>query len=345
MKDIFIQICTPDKQPIDWRRDLPPHLSHYEVPGSAAYHVPLEGCGHVILQRIYHQTCEAWTYHSIIDTPGRFYIKSRRNSDAILFYYIMKGRFQYRSRPQHIHTSTGSMNAIMASVIDHEQIFEQSGEYSTLNVMIPLENLRPLQDSFPVVDDIFRYSELEEPVSLLRADQTVNLMTRELVTGIRKLSFSNTTEQKALPAQIKDLVAATLDMLSYPLPMSAGQLREDEFLLLNKIRIHLLLHIHEPRPPRLPLLAKMAGVNDKKLEEQFKQAFNFTLLDYFNNARMNAIYRRLQSGSTNLSELGTTFGYSSYSNFSLAVKYRFGKSPSDIKRAFIEDSKKKDGHS
>jgi AraC-like DNA-binding protein len=86
-------------------------------------------------------------------------------------------------------------------------------------------------------------------------------------------------------------------------------------------------------PPDLSEIARAVGVNEFKLKHGFKEMFGSTLFGYLTEKRLHLATLLLKDTSKPLSTIAEELGYSSPQHFSSQYKNRFGKSPSEIRRA------------
>lgn len=83
-------------------------------------------------------------------------------------------------------------------------------------------------------------------------------------------------------------------------------------------------------PPSLPELAKLAGVNERKLKSGFRQVYGTSVFGYYREYRLQKAYEILQEGRGNVTEAAYAIGYQSLSHFSQAFKDRFDILPKDL---------------
>lgn len=86
------------------------------------------------------------------------------------------------------------------------------------------------------------------------------------------------------------------------------------------------------QPPSLSELARIAGINEFKLKQGFKQVFNNTVFGYLSDYKLNEARELLQQGNTTIKEVADNLGYSSVQHFSNAFRKKFGIPPGKLKR-------------
>ncbi len=95
-------------------------------------------------------------------------------------------------------------------------------------------------------------------------------------------------------------------------------------------REYLLQHIVEP--PSLTELAKVAGINEFKLKQGFKQVFNNTVYGYLSDYKLDQARELLLQGNMAIKEVSDNLGYSSVQHFSNAFRKKFGLPPGSMRK-------------
>lgn len=83
-------------------------------------------------------------------------------------------------------------------------------------------------------------------------------------------------------------------------------------------------------PPSIAKLARMAGMNEKKLKHGFKQVFGSPIFEYFRSYRLEMAREMLVSGNMSVTEVGFSIGYQSLGHFSEAFRKRYGVGPKNF---------------
>ncbi|MBB6502208.1 helix-turn-helix transcriptional regulator [Pedobacter cryoconitis] len=90
------------------------------------------------------------------------------------------------------------------------------------------------------------------------------------------------------------------------------------------------LTTHRQKPPTLTELAKIAGINEFKLKNGFKEVFGNTVFGYLNDVRLSEAREQLLSGTT-IKAISDDLGYASVQHFSTAFRKKYGLSPGKVK--------------
>jgi AraC-like DNA-binding protein len=215
--------------------------------------------------------------------------------------------------------------------LKHVIRFKNSGIYAALHVHVPVPSLQELLESFPVINNFLEKVETGHSFTLLDHNMPAHGRLRNIVQDISERQLPYTAGEKYREQKVSELIIESLDMLSRYLTDKNG-LNMADHERGERTEVHLLKHINQPSPPTLRQLAKFAGTNEKKLEDIFKIRHGVTVYDFFQNARMSIIYRKLTETDIPLQDLADEFGYTDYSSFSYAVKKRFSFSPRELRK-------------
>lgn len=88
---------------------------------------------------------------------------------------------------------------------------------------------------------------------------------------------------------------------------------------------------HAIQPPSLTDLAKIAGINEFKLKQGFKEVFNNTVFGYLTDYKLNQARDLLLSSNVAIKDVADQLGYSSVQHFNSAFRKKFGVTPGKIK--------------
>ncbi|WP_179091007.1 helix-turn-helix transcriptional regulator [[Flexibacter] sp. ATCC 35208] len=269
----------------------------------------------------------AWTNHFLTEKkPCRCFVKS--DDRYIIFYYVLKGRMEYRNTTEQYVAVETNMN--MISAINHELIIKENSEIFFL--FIPSEILECYKQTFPIITSLL-IREQNDLTKLIDCDIKDDGRVRQLVG---KQIRNGDIEINSDPNIMEQLLLAALIQL-FSLSEQNGFMHYEP--AIHAVRSTILNHIYERKPPSLEKLSRMAGLNTRKLESVFKQYNNTTMLEFYQVARMEAIYRSLFDYRKSLQDIAATFNYEDYPTFSAAVKRRWGKSPRELRNSLPVMSK------
>jgi AraC-like DNA-binding protein len=181
-------------------------------------------------------------------------------------------------------------------------------------------------DQLPdVVEGVWASSE-DYPFQLMSAPPA----SFRVLDEITHCKARGATRQLHLEAYGLELLAAWADHLDAEhqalLPLSVGDVE-----CLERARSFLLARM--TAPPRLPELARLAGLNEAKLKAGFRTHFGETVYGYLRQQRLIEAHRLLTGRGYNVTEVATRVGYKNPSKFAAAFKAHFGVSPSQVRRS------------
>jgi AraC-like DNA-binding protein len=324
-----LSITTLIGQPILFTPGLPPAFANYLLQGAKAFHASNDSFGHILCQQIANNGYTAWVSHFIIDKPSDFRLTA--NVSDLLLHYTVKGHMHYVIESREHEASEHQVNIVVAKRLRNVVRFKSVGVYKAVNVHIPLPVMQEFGDSFPVVEQFMEKSLAGNSLTLLDHNMVAHERLRSVVHDLTERQLPKAASEKYREQKTGELIIESLDMFSRYLTDSNG-LNAADHERGEKTEIHLLKHLHQSSPPTLKQLARLAGTNEKKLEEIFRCRHGLTVYDFFLNARMRIIYRKLTETVVPLQDLAEEFGYTDYSSFSYAVKKRFSLSPRELRR-------------
>jgi AraC-like DNA-binding protein len=152
--------------------------------------------------------------------------------------------------------------------------------------------------------------------------QCINDMMNCKVTGGLKLLFlqSKCIELLALQAQMyEDAGRKSANICKSDHDKDCIHFAKD-YLLQNAVQ-----------PPSLTELAKIAGINEFKLKQGFKEVFNNTVFGYLTDYKLNQARELLLTGDLAIKDVADQLGYSSVQHFNSAFRKKFGVPPGKLK--------------
>ena len=154
-----------------------------------------------------------------------------------------------------------------------------------------------------------------------------------LLSQIIQNKYSGAVQKLFLESRVLELMAWQLDEC-----LNAGSACGQDQHRLKKYDIERITAAREmllkdfENPPTVAMLAKLVGINEKKLKSGFKQVFGQPVFEYFRDYRLERAREMLVSGGVTVSEIAYQIGYQSLSHFSRAFRERYGLNPKDYGR-------------
>ncbi|MEM1254612.1 MAG: AraC family transcriptional regulator [Cyanobacteria bacterium P01_H01_bin.21] len=170
---------------------------------------------------------------------------------------------------------------------------------------------------------------LLEGDSAQRFHQSLGEMTSHmwrLVQQILDCPHDGLMQQLYLESKVLELLAAQLAVWGDKRPDKAtmwlcpedmGRLHQARDILKQRIKT----------PPSLLELARLVGLNERKLKQGFRQQFGTTVFGYLREYRMNQAKELLHEPNLTIAGIATQVGYKSPEAFSNAFRRRFSVNP------------------
>jgi AraC-like DNA-binding protein len=89
---------------------------------------------------------------------------------------------------------------------------------------------------------------------------------------------------------------------------------------------------HFTEPPKIPALAKLAGINQTKLKAGFREVTGKTIYDFILARRMERASELLLAGEHSVTEIAYIVGYRYPANFTCAFKKHYGHLPRSVRK-------------
>jgi AraC-like DNA-binding protein len=133
-------------------------------------------------------------------------------------------------------------------------------------------------------------------------------------------------------AKASELLYVTLSNIGMFAPRHGGRLKLSgrDRRQLHSIRDALAAEFVSP--PRLPDLARRAGMNYSKLCSGFRQLFGETTAEFVRRQRLEFARELLQSSDLQVQQIARRAGYAHHGSFTAAFTQQFGYSPKQVRR-------------
>ncbi len=133
-------------------------------------------------------------------------------------------------------------------------------------------------------------------------------------------------------AKANELLYTTLSNIGLFAPLSAGRLK---LTLRDRRQLHAIrdaLAADFVAPPRLPVLARRAGMNHSKLCSGFRQLFGETTAEFVRRQRLEFAQQLLRTSDLQVQQIARRAGYAHHGSFTAAFTRQFGYSPKKVAR-------------
>lgn len=161
---------------------------------------------------------------------------------------------------------------------------------------------------------------------ILRAANDIMLGANRFPPLLRR-QYLSAKSQELICSVINDLSNASKNKapMSHIAVREVGRVHEARDLIADQFQ----------KPPSIPKLARLVGLNQTKLKSLFKATFGTTINDFTQKCRMDRAAELLTSSDIGVAEVAYAVGYEYPANFSNAFKRYFGHTPRQLRRAAL----------
>ncbi|RKS03050.1 AraC-like DNA-binding protein [Flavobacterium sp. 102] len=162
-------------------------------------------------------------------------------------------------------------------------------------------------------------------------------MLFELSTGNLQFRLEAPSDNVKLEkiTTLLNTIATELEQINAPSQYNAilgnkASTQSDNQIIQN-LHQYILNHLDEPLPS-LKQLAIHFETNQFKLKVGFRNQFDTSIFQYYNDERLKRAHRLLSETALPLKKVSFLCGFNSYLNFYKAFKKKFGYAPGEITR-------------
>ncbi len=147
--------------------------------------------------------------------------------------------------------------------------------------------------------------------------------------SLQHLPKSGSSRTAFLRLKVGELFCLLGDIKPVETQYTSGEVPFSEVRKLSRARA--ILEERDGDSPSIVKLSSMVGLNRRKLTEGFKAVYGDTVAGYALELRMRKGYQLLKESPLPVHEIAVECGYEHPSNFTIAFRRRFGRSPSEIR--------------
>ena len=257
----------------------------------------------------------------------RCQIRQHPNPMPLTFCYVLVGTSKVDNDGLGINNVQEEVagRSYVYSLPDTSEIEEYlAGKHTVVYIQVFPEVIATLSDrTHELPTDIRTAIEHPRQAIVYLSSRIIPVQLRVL-KQILKCAYQGVTRQLYLEAKVLELLALHLDQMLTPSNVKALAANDvDRIYQAREILIRDMVC-----PPSLNDLAQQVQLNERKLNEGFRQAFNTTVFGYLQTHRMHQARELLLEGGTSVQEAASYVGYASRSSFVAAFKKTFGITPS-----------------
>jgi AraC-like DNA-binding protein len=327
-EQIQLRLLDPNNQIVEWSKSSQTNQISYPPAISRQFRAHLGDSGLVTFHRYQAGRYTLWYNKFHITEQTTLHLQSLE--DSIMLYFVVKGQIDYRDKVQSNRAITGNIFLMPSPMLDHDLLFS-TGSYQVLHLFIPMDLLALFRQTFPILDYFLQPAAPVKMTTVADHDIRDDGRLMQVLGPILSETPRKVFDQEELTALCNKILMIGFEFFSGHYTYYNG-LSNTEKDALKQVRFYLLEHIYDLRMPSLGKITSIAAMGEKKLEDIFKGTYGITMNEFFQTARMEAIYRKLREGTGYLQAIAIEFGYENYASFSAAVKNKFNNSPRQIQQ-------------
>ena len=206
--------------------------------------------------------------------------------------------------------------------------FAKEISYHTFDVHLPANMLMEYAGENKCLDRLLEHIRRGHSQSLSSHPIRISPLMISIINDIKNCAYSGLVRKIYQESKILELLALSIDYLeNQPLALKLTAYEKKRILEVAQ-----LIRENVACPYTIVDLANLAGINQTKLKQGFKQLTGSTIFGYLQEIRMKQAKRYLLDTNLSIQEISNMSGYSNLSNFSLAFKKVFGVSPSILRK-------------
>ncbi|GAB5488136.1 MAG: hypothetical protein Pars2KO_17060 [Parasphingorhabdus sp.] len=154
----------------------------------------------------------------------------------------------------------------------------------------------------------------------------------EAVSDILACELEEELRMQYVRSRTVELLCLALHMLLEPPATATGiKLSKDDEIAIKAIAERLRSEF--AHPPTIAQLARESGINRNKLFYGFRNFYGVTISRYLQNLRLERGHELLTTTDLPIVEICEQAGFSHQSNFSTAIRKRYGASPKEFRKS------------
>ena len=200
--------------------------------------------------------------------------------------------------------------------------------YNTFDIHLPISFLSEYAGENKLLDHFIEQIQKERSTFLSDNRVLVNSKILCTINDLKNCVYSGLTRRIYLESKILELIALSIDSVEN----NTSQFKLTAYERRRILETAQTIREHIAQPYTIVDLSNMAGINQTKLKQGFKELMGDTIFGYLQGIRMEQAKKYLLDTDLPIQEISNLSGYTSLSNFSLAFKKVFGTSPSSLRK-------------
>lgn len=248
--------------------------------------------------------------------------KSRIEEALFSMNFMLKGDLKYSLEEKNSEIKEGENNVlIMPKNTAHVLQFAANAPYSYRSCVLKQDYLENLVLRYPdQLGELYSEYKKEHLTFLSKNNLIVTSEILMIISQIDQAFELGKTKNMYIEGKILELLSLQINY--WHSCHNSSKIPSDELEKIRKAEYILISSVG--KPPSVPALAAMVGLNSYKLKNGFKLVYSNTVFGHLLIYRMNKARHLLQNSELSILEVGMECGYEHSSHFCKAFKRKFG---------------------
>ncbi|MBD0402148.1 AraC family transcriptional regulator [Flammeovirga sp. EKP202] len=237
----------------------------------------------------------------------------------------VKIKVEYSDGQQTLESSKGmAMSFYGDNTVKFSHQIDQKEPLHSVSIFSTVEHINQLQDQEKSLFVTYLSNLLHSPNAFeLGAKVTMNAEMHLTISKIFQTPFQNSTRLLFLKSQVLELLSHYFSQIEEKPKVLFTEEDQEQLFKAKEIILQ-----NMNKPPTLSELSKLVGMNNNKLNKNFKMLFGVPVFKYLQLQRLSKAYQLLKDNNMTVQEVAWFVGYDSLSSFSNAFQKQYGCRPS-----------------
>lgn len=255
-----------------------------------------------------------------------------RESFSICFCFSDMLEWAGSSESQHVLLEKGDCCVYENGSFEMENFYEEGQRYIGIGLNLHPGRFGAVTDCLLERKAVSSAGESPALVRKYRITKSVEIILRQILG----CNYIDSLKSLYLEGKILELASAFANevVLEKDLIAVGRDLNMADSTTLAGIRT--LLDENFSEPLTIAELARKSFMSESRLRQMFRQQYGITIYQYVLNCRMEKARELIESGNYQVKDAAGMVGYSNISHFSEAFRKKFGYTPSQYKRIWMQ---------
>lgn len=260
----------------------------------------------------------------VIRTKDRVSVQIASSEPLLMFYIVLKGDLQYVTDKYVAHTTRFHYNLLYQPSLEQDFVLEKDQQYVLLAIHFQPTALQQWAGLHPLYSHFLEQIAHHESSALFQQARSASqALVYAALNLFRRTSVFDLKIMRQV-ALLNVLRHAVMPLFEPPAPTNPD-LRPSDLEKVHTARAYIFDHLDEGISVRM--LARVAGLNERKLKLGFRMMYQTTVGGFLREERMLRALALLKEKKMPVARVAAAVGYRHAPNFSDAFRRHFGHPP------------------